>query len=146
MAKSWNPRYLAYCYPCSPQNQLALDRKLYPGGCMTGFILWVPARWREFDQIKGLSTMKHIGPPFWIYCDCGPNGTLHRVPALRVLHQARPSYPGQRRAKPSLRNMCRICEKLWPALPPSARKPRIEARVASYIEQRRAQWAEARQP
>jgi hypothetical protein len=90
--------------------------------------------------------LKHIGPPFWIYCDCGPNGTLHRVPALRVLHQARPSYPGQRRAKPSLRNMCRICEKLWPALPPSARKPRIEARVASYIEQRRAQWAEARQP
>jgi hypothetical protein len=53
MAKSWNPRYLAYCYPCSPQNQLALDRKLYPGGCMTGFILWVKARWREFDQMKG---------------------------------------------------------------------------------------------
>jgi hypothetical protein len=83
MAKSWNPRYLAYCYPCSPQNQLALDRKLYPGGCMTGFILWVKARWREFDQIKGLSSDHH---------------EAHRPPLLDLL-RLRPEWdlaPGAR--------------------------------------------------
>ena len=39
----YSTRYLAYCAALgrSPDEQLAYDREAWPGGCMTGFILWV---------------------------------------------------------------------------------------------------------
>lgn len=51
--KLWNPRYLAYCYPRTPEVQLRLDDEQYRGGKMIGFMLWISARWREFDELKG---------------------------------------------------------------------------------------------
>ncbi len=46
-----NPRYVAYCLAHSrtPDEMLAVDRRAWPGGCMCGFMLWVQARWREWD-------------------------------------------------------------------------------------------------
>jgi len=42
-ATGWNPRYLEYAaaHQGTPEAQLAYDRKMYPGACMCGFILWV---------------------------------------------------------------------------------------------------------
>lgn len=45
---TWNPIYLAYAtaHGRTPEAQLAADRATYPGGNMTGFILWVSRRAR----------------------------------------------------------------------------------------------------
>ena len=32
----------------TPEAQLAADKVKYPGGCMTGFILWISARQRDY--------------------------------------------------------------------------------------------------
>lgn len=39
---SYNPRYAAYAkvHGRTPDAQLAFDKTAWPGGCMTGFILW----------------------------------------------------------------------------------------------------------
>lgn len=41
-----NPRYVNYAraHGRTPDEQLAQDRKDYPGGCMVGFVLWNRAR------------------------------------------------------------------------------------------------------
>jgi GTP-dependent phosphoenolpyruvate carboxykinase len=38
-----NPRYIAYAkaHGKTPDAMLAHDKKEWPGGCMTGFILWM---------------------------------------------------------------------------------------------------------
>jgi hypothetical protein len=39
-----NPRYLAYCRAhgeSDPEAMLERDREAWPGGCMTGFVLWI---------------------------------------------------------------------------------------------------------
>ena len=40
----WTPRYLAYCaahgHRNDPEGMSARDREEWPGGCMTGFLLW----------------------------------------------------------------------------------------------------------
>jgi hypothetical protein len=48
-----NPRYFEYArkHGRTPSEMLAHDEVRWPGGCMTGFILWIDARWQEFDQI-----------------------------------------------------------------------------------------------
>jgi hypothetical protein len=50
-----NPRYLAYCraHGKTPDEMLAQDREAYPGGCMTGFLLWNGAQLREFRKLIG---------------------------------------------------------------------------------------------
>lgn len=47
-----NPRYLAYCraHGRTPEAQLEHDRKVWPGACMCGFILWINARLRAFEK------------------------------------------------------------------------------------------------
>ncbi len=54
MAKSkYNPRYLAYCKAMkvgSPEAMMRRDSKKYPGGCMTGFVLWMRERQRKFQE------------------------------------------------------------------------------------------------
>ena len=49
------PRYLAYCraHGRSPEDMLAYDKARYPGGHMTGFILWLGDRWRVFCRMHG---------------------------------------------------------------------------------------------
>ena len=50
----WNPRYLAYAkaHGCSPESMLVFDEFTYPGGCMTGFILWIGERKAAFLKIS----------------------------------------------------------------------------------------------
>ena len=48
----YQPRYLAYCkeHGNTPENQLAQDGNTYPGGRMTGFMLWISKQKRAFKQ------------------------------------------------------------------------------------------------
>lgn len=48
----WNPRYVAFARANkrTPDEQVVFDRKAYPGGSMTGFILWISERRREFFE------------------------------------------------------------------------------------------------
>jgi len=51
-----NPRYLAYAKAhgtLDPEAVLARDRERYPGGCMTGFIVWLGYRWAEWLKATG---------------------------------------------------------------------------------------------
>jgi hypothetical protein len=45
-----NPRYLAYCraHSKTPDAMLAHDDAAWPGGKMTGFILWMSEQWHAF--------------------------------------------------------------------------------------------------
>jgi len=59
--KKWNPRYLAYCRAnhYEPDVQNAIDRKQYPGGFMTGFILWNNLHWALFfKEVYGIDNYK----------------------------------------------------------------------------------------
>jgi hypothetical protein len=49
-----NPRYLAYCraHGNAYKEQLAKDTETFPGGKMTGFVLWLQQKWREFRDEK----------------------------------------------------------------------------------------------
>lgn len=50
----WNPRYENYAriHNQTPDGMLALDDERYPGGRMTGFLLWNSARIAEFKKIN----------------------------------------------------------------------------------------------
>ena len=49
-----NPIYRAYAtaHGKTPEEMLERDKEAYPGGCMTGFILWVSARMQEYFTIR----------------------------------------------------------------------------------------------
>jgi len=57
-----NPRYVEYCraHGLTPDAMLARDEEAYPGGCMTGFILWIGARWREWEALTKRGTVHSI--------------------------------------------------------------------------------------
>lgn len=46
----FNPRFAQYArvHGRTPKQQLAADRQAYPGGAMTGFILWAQGQWTAF--------------------------------------------------------------------------------------------------
>ncbi len=50
METQTNPRWLAYCSAHGRKSdaQLAHDEREFPGGCMTGFILWINEQKAEF--------------------------------------------------------------------------------------------------
>lgn len=52
---AWNPRFTAYAVELGLSENAALerDRRLYPGGVMTGYMGWCAARWAEFDRERG---------------------------------------------------------------------------------------------
>lgn len=56
-APSWNPRYVAYAtaHGHSPQDMLAVDRARFPGGHMTGYVVWIDGQWREWRELHGRS-------------------------------------------------------------------------------------------
>lgn len=69
-----NPRYVAYCKSQgrTPDDQLKHDEEKYPGGSMTGFILWTNEKWNEFGEkmirdrkipskLEGHSLSEHLG-------------------------------------------------------------------------------------
>jgi hypothetical protein len=51
----YRPRYVSYARSLGlgPEEALELDSKRYPGGKMTGFMLWVQNRWKEWDLAHG---------------------------------------------------------------------------------------------
>ena len=50
----YNPRYVAYArsHGHTPDAMLETDNREWPGGCMTGFMLWLGARWTDFEKLK----------------------------------------------------------------------------------------------
>lgn len=52
---TYQPRYVAYCaaHGNTPEQQIAADRKAWPGGCMAGFILWISEQWRAWAAERG---------------------------------------------------------------------------------------------
>lgn len=55
MASGWNARYETYAraHGRDPDAQLAADRERWPGGWMTGYLVWLHARWAEYQVISG---------------------------------------------------------------------------------------------
>jgi hypothetical protein len=58
---AFNPRYVAYArmHGHTPDEQLAIDDKTWPGGRMAGFILWINERWLEWGRLTGVSREFH---------------------------------------------------------------------------------------
>jgi hypothetical protein len=50
----WNPRYVAYAraHGCEPEQMLVFDAERFPGGAMSGFVVWISERWREWCSIN----------------------------------------------------------------------------------------------
>lgn len=49
----WNPRFLCYCAATGepdPDRTLARDKSLFPGGSMTGFLVWIGEMWSDWDD------------------------------------------------------------------------------------------------
>jgi hypothetical protein len=53
--KEWNPRFVAYAadHDNTPEEQLRADDETWPGGRMTGFMLWIRERWQEWALTTG---------------------------------------------------------------------------------------------
>ena len=65
-----NPKYLAYCKAHGepdPEAMLERDRVEWPGGCMTGFILWIGEKAREFDAEYGGRDGRSCAPHSWYF-------------------------------------------------------------------------------
>jgi hypothetical protein len=60
--KEWNLRYLAYCRANHnvPEAQWLIDKEKYPGGKMTGYILWNRLHWALFFQSLGLEKQPQV--------------------------------------------------------------------------------------
>jgi hypothetical protein len=54
---TWQPRYVQYSrqHEKTPAAMLAHDAERWPGGKLCGYILWVTARWSEWDSLNGHS-------------------------------------------------------------------------------------------
>jgi hypothetical protein len=70
----FNPRYVAYAavHGKEPNAMMEHDRERYPGGCMTGFITWIPQQWLEWAKSVGrrdlamLSDAEHDAFTDWL--------------------------------------------------------------------------------
>ena len=51
-----NPRYVAYAraHDRTPEAQSEHDRRTWPGGCNTGFMLWIGERWAAYWAAHGM--------------------------------------------------------------------------------------------
>ncbi len=70
----WNSRYVSYArtHGHTPETMLEHDEKAWPGGKMTGFMLWIQERWQEWDRAWGhksnhvRSTSEHAAFTAWL--------------------------------------------------------------------------------
>lgn len=55
MMATWNTRYVEYArlHGKEPEAMQTHDRQEWPGGRMTGFLLFIRARWGEHNKITG---------------------------------------------------------------------------------------------
>jgi hypothetical protein len=62
MPEKWNPRYVAYAaaHGWSPEAMMIKDRAEWPGGEMTGFILWIQQHVRAWNRAYGRQEPDHI--------------------------------------------------------------------------------------
>ncbi len=71
----WNPRFVAYCAGAPPEEVLLRDEETWPGGKMTGFILWIGERWRAFARERPrldmafLSNEDHAAFTAWLLAE-----------------------------------------------------------------------------
>ena len=77
-ASHWNPRYVAYAtaHGRPPGDMLAHDLDRWPGGRMTGYILWITEAWRRWAVAAGhprahsptahLSKQDHVAFDKWL--------------------------------------------------------------------------------
>jgi hypothetical protein len=58
----WNPRFVLYAKSrgLSPDDALAQDAKDYPGGRMTGFLVWSNDKTSAYRKAHGLKTSDPI--------------------------------------------------------------------------------------
>lgn len=69
----WNPRYVAYAkaHDSDPETILEADHERWPGGVMTGYIIWIQEKWNEWLKVKGsrdliLTTQHHEEFDRWL--------------------------------------------------------------------------------
>lgn len=82
-----NPRYVAYCtaHGSDPDAMLEADRERWPGGIMTGFVLWMSARWQAWRRLNSRGRFDAISAEdqkafdVWL----GENEAEHREMVLR---------------------------------------------------------------
>ena len=70
--RHWNPRYVRFAevHGRNPEEQLAYDDLRWPGGCMTGFILWIGSFYRFYYDTFGKSSDKtRAKGPLDLPCD-----------------------------------------------------------------------------
>ena len=74
--REYQSRYVAYAaaHGRSPGDMLVFDRERWPGGAMAGFILWITARWREWDANTGHrgshGPAEHKAFDAWLAMEC----------------------------------------------------------------------------
>lgn len=51
----YQPRYIAYArdHGRTPKEMLKYDKEVRPGGCMVGFLLWIPKAWAAWAKEVG---------------------------------------------------------------------------------------------
>ena len=79
----WNPRYLRYCeaHGKDPESMLVHDDERWPGGVMTGYILWIQSKWSEWHHMHNhfsdwpVSEQEHKDFDAWLREIGGHDGT-----------------------------------------------------------------------
>lgn len=76
---NWNRRYVVYAraHGQTPEQMGSSDVQLWPGGRMTGYIVWIEERWSEYRALRGwirqypLSPADHAAFDAWLEASHG---------------------------------------------------------------------------
>jgi hypothetical protein len=73
-----NPRYVAYAraHGMTPARMAREDRKRWPGGCGTGFVIWCHERWAEWRKENGRPPHDALTDADYAAFDAWLDGTL----------------------------------------------------------------------